>query len=100
MSNEREARPRDSELGLRDLMQTVWRARWWIIASTVALGIVACAVALLMTPIYRAQVVVVPASADKSSLGNSLGGALGSIGGLASIAGVNLNSAGVDVEEA
>lgn len=99
MSNQGEIRSSD-ELGLRDLFHSIWSAKWWIVATVALVGAAATAVALLMTPIYRADVVLVPASADKSSLGNSLGSALGSIGGLASLAGVNLSSASADVEEA
>jgi uncharacterized protein involved in exopolysaccharide biosynthesis len=100
MTEAQEMRFSDNELGLRDLFQTIWQARAWIAASVVVLGGIAAAVAFLMTPVYRAEVVVVPATADKSTLGNSLGSALGSIGGLASLAGVNLSSTGADVEEA
>lgn len=97
MTEPRQLRSSDNELGLRDVLQTIWSARLWIVGCMLVLGAAACAVAFLMTPIYRAEVVLVPASADRSNLGSSLGNA---IGGLASLAGVNLNSTSSDVEEA
>ena len=55
-----------------------------------------------MTPIYRATTVLVPASRGRSGIGGLLGGgALGSLGDLASLAGVNIGAGGAtDVEEA
>lgn len=90
----------DDELGLRRLLVTLWSRRWWIIAIAGALTVISAAIALTMTPVYRASTILVPASADNSGLSNSVGSALNSLGGLASLAGVNLKSAGSDVEEA
>ena len=56
------------------------------------------AAAFLIAPVYRATVVAVPASADRSVSG-SLGSAFGQLGGLASLAGINLGSGTTGVEE-
>jgi uncharacterized protein involved in exopolysaccharide biosynthesis len=90
----------DDELGLQRLLLTLWSRRWWIIAPMVGLTIIAAAIAVTMTPVYRASTILVPASADNGGLGNSVGSALNSLGGLASLAGVNLKSGGGEVEEA
>ena len=56
------------------------------------------AVAFLMTPVYRATTILVPASNGRSVEG--LGSALDQLGGLASIAGITLGNKGSDTEEA
>ena len=75
----------------------VWRYKY-LIALMVSIVVAATVVlALRMTPIYRAEVVVVPTrdggAGDAGSLGSRLGG-------LASIAGLNLGSRGGDNADA
>jgi uncharacterized protein involved in exopolysaccharide biosynthesis len=85
---------------IRGLIEDVWARRWWILAATVTVTMAAILIAFLTTPVYRASVVMVPAAAERGGLGGGLGAALGQIGGLASIAGINLNSSGIETEEA
>lgn len=86
----------DEELDLRELVSRLWQGRWIIIASVVFFTCAFAAVAFLMTPVYRATAVLVPASVDR---GGSLGSALGSLGGPASIAGIEIGSMGVSRTE-
>lgn len=86
--------------GVRALVQAIWLRRWLIVATTVAVTVVAVVIAFATTPVYRSTVVLVPASAERSGMGAGLGSALGQIGGLASIAGINVNSGGIETEEA
>jgi uncharacterized protein involved in exopolysaccharide biosynthesis len=73
--------------------------RWWVIGSVVLSTAAFMAAAFLMTPIYRAAVLLAPAALNQS--GEGLAGALGQLGGLASIAGINLGGkGGPDTEEA
>ena len=83
-------------LGL--LLSRLWSKRWWIVATTMVVASSALAAAFLMTPMYRATTVLVPASSEGTGLG-SLGAMLGQLGGLASLAGVDLGSASVNSEE-
>jgi hypothetical protein len=69
-------------------------------ASVLLCGSLFTAAAYLTTPIYRATTVVVPASVGLSGGGNLLGGALGSLGDLASLAGVNIGGGATETEEA
>lgn len=82
-------------------MRALWarlRARRVWIASSVALFTAAfVAAALLMTPVYRAVTLVVDASSERGGAGG-LGNALGQLGGLASLAGINVG-AGKPIEE-
>jgi len=87
-----------SEADLRSTLLLLW-SRWpWILASVVLFLLVGTGVAFLTTPIYRATVVMVPAQTNRAA--GALGGALGQLGGLASLAGLNLNSSDSDTEEA
>jgi len=65
------------------------RARWWwpLLGALAGLAL-AVALALLMRPVYHGKVVFVPAKEATSS--SALGALAGSLGGLASLAGINL----------
>lgn len=95
-----ENRGDDEEMDLRSIFVTLWSARWWILASVAIFSIVSVAVAFMMTPIYRATTVLMPSATDDTGIKGSLGSALGSLGGLASLAGVNVGAKGAEVEEA
>lgn len=86
------------EIDLRLLVGRMWLRRRWILANTVLFAAVFVAVAFLMTPIYRATTVVVDASMDRNSMG-PVGSALGQLGGLASLAGIEIGSGGSRREE-
>jgi uncharacterized protein involved in exopolysaccharide biosynthesis len=88
---------RDEMVDNRELIAILWKRRWLIAASTVIFGVLLGVVAFLMTPIYRGSAILVPASADTSVLGGS---ALGSLGGVAALAGINVSGRDSAVEEA
>lgn len=81
----------DEAFDLFELAARLWRGRLIIIACMVCLTALFGAAAFLMTPVYRASAVLVPATADPSG---SLGKALGSLGGLAAIAGIDIGGKG------
>jgi uncharacterized protein involved in exopolysaccharide biosynthesis len=86
----------DDTIDLRALLGKLWEGRWWIVASVVICAGIAVAIALTMTPFYRAAVVMVPANTERSG---DMSGALGQFGGLASLAGLNIGGAGMETEE-
>lgn len=86
----------DGEIDLRVVFSRLY-ARWkWIAASVVLVAAAFTVAAFLMTPVYRASVVVVDASADRGGGGGV--GALGQLGGLAALAGITVGAGG-QVEE-
>lgn len=87
----------DDTVDLAVLVARLWARKWWIVASTALFAAIAALIAFTATPIYRASVVLVPANADGA---NAMEGALGQLGGLASLAGFKLGSSGLQIEEA
>lgn len=76
-----------ASLAALDGMLHLVRRRWLLVLATVAVVTGASVVAaLLMTPIYRAEVVLAPQS--RSAAQDVLGALGGSLGGLASLAGI------------
>jgi uncharacterized protein involved in exopolysaccharide biosynthesis len=88
----------DDEIRLGAIVRLLWQRRWWIIVPTVLCTAVAVVVVQLMTPVYRATVVVVPADIEGSAMG-ALGSALGQLSGLASLAGGSLGNANSKMQE-
>jgi len=81
------------EMTLLRLWQVLWCQRVLIVGVTVGIALVSIVTALLMTPIYRSEVVLAPVS---NLEGDGIGGQLG---GLASLAGIRVG-AGSDDREA
>lgn len=86
------------DVDLRALLAMLWAGRWWIVVSVALVTGAFAATAFLMTPVYRATAVLVPADADRSGMG-ALGPALSQFGGLAALAGINMNSGNSATEE-
>jgi uncharacterized protein involved in exopolysaccharide biosynthesis len=79
-------------LDVRAVLAQMLHSRWWILAGVLLSSIGFTAAALWMTPIYRAVVVMIPVSSERSSLAGTVGQSLGQFGGLASLAGLNIGS--------
>lgn len=75
-----------------ELMRTLWIGRRIIIVTVVGLMVLAIAYSLVARPIYRAEVVLSPASED------SMRPNLGALGGFASLAGINISAGDKSVE--
>jgi uncharacterized protein involved in exopolysaccharide biosynthesis len=88
----------ESSLTLGDLVRAMRRRWWWLLGSIAVTWIGFALWAFLVPPTYRATVVVVPAGVEKG-LGGA-GAMLGQLGGLASLAGLNLASGDSLTEEA
>ncbi len=86
-------------IDLRLLAARLWAKRWWIVASMIVFTAAFIGFAFWMTPMYRATTVLVPAGGDKGGMG-SLASSLGQLGGLASLAGVNIGSGDSQTNEA
>jgi uncharacterized protein involved in exopolysaccharide biosynthesis len=84
---------------LRVVIARLWNRRLWIVASIVVGTAIAAAVAFVSTPVYRVVAVLVPAGADRGGMGAGLNSALGQLGGLASLAGINVGGGDIETEE-
>ncbi|MDH5300487.1 MAG: Wzz/FepE/Etk N-terminal domain-containing protein [Gammaproteobacteria bacterium] len=81
----------DDEINLLDYWRVLVEYKKLIVLLTVLATALALTVALLMTPVYRAEVMVMPAD-DKT--GGGLSALAGQFGGLASLAGIELGGGG------
>jgi len=88
---------KDSEVDVVTLFWIVWDQKYLVLAISLLGGVVAVVLALTAVPMYRAQVVVTEVHDTGLGAGASL---MGQLGGLASIAGLNVNSNGPDAERA
>lgn len=98
--NAKSAERQEDTLDLFDAPALLWRRRWWLLLVTCLIAGLFTFLAFTMTPIYRTTVVVAPAGQERTGLGGVLSSALGSFGGLASLAGVNVNGSASGTEEA
>ncbi|TGN39942.1 Wzz/FepE/Etk N-terminal domain-containing protein [Marinobacter confluentis] len=81
----------DDEIDLRELFATLWRGKWIIIATTIIFAAGGVFYALSKPNIYQANVLLAPSQDEGGSRG--LGGQLG---GLASLAGINIGGGGTN----
>ena len=88
----------DRELLVTDIWRAVRARALVVIVATVLFGVLAGLAAYIMTPIYRATVLVAPAASQES--GGSIGGLISQFSGLASLAGVSLGASGSSKDEA
>lgn len=82
----------DDEIDLRELFRILWNGKWIIIAVTFVFAVGSVLYALSLPNIYQAEAKLAP---TKESQGGGIGN-LGQLGGLASLAGVNLPRGQVD----
>ncbi|HBC3436991.1 Wzz/FepE/Etk N-terminal domain-containing protein [Vibrio parahaemolyticus] len=80
----------DDEIDLRELFKALWKGKWIIIATTLIFAIGSVLYALSLPNIYKADALLAPA---ESSNGGGLSKMAGQLGGLATLAGVNLGNA-------
>lgn len=90
VSPEREAA--SDEIDLLEVWNLLWRAKWFIIGLTSVFVIGAVAWALLATEWFRAEVLLAPVTEERGSA------LMGNLGGLASLAGVNMGGGGRSYE--
>ena len=79
----------DDEIDLRELFATLWQGKWIIVATTILFAAAGVFYALSKPNIYQASVLLAPAQNEGNPSGIS-----GQLGGLASLAGINLGGGG------
>ncbi|MGC3982202.1 MAG: Wzz/FepE/Etk N-terminal domain-containing protein [Steroidobacteraceae bacterium] len=91
-------REEDGAIDLQWMFVLLWQKRWWVVVSVIAFLALFTTAAFTITPTYRAETVLISASAERSSNG-LLGSALSQLGGLASLAGITVGSSDSETEE-
>lgn len=87
ISEELMAKSPPDEIDLLSLWKVLWKYKHVIVLTTALFGAVAAALALIATPLYRAEVVITQVREDALGGASSL---MNQVGGLASLVGVNL----------
>lgn len=85
-------------LDLQLILARLLERRRWILTWIVLFTAAATAAAFILPRIYRAAVVMVPTAQERGQ--GSLSSALGQLGGLASLAGINVGGDSMETEEA
>lgn len=84
-------------IDLKAIFRVLWIRRWWIVASIVVCTALASLYAFATPRIYRASVLMVPADFGR---GGGIEGALGQLGGLAALAGIQVGDTSSAKQEA
>ncbi len=82
--------PKSIDIGLADIWRVVWSGKWFVVASVVLFSALGVTYALLAQPVYKADVSLLQVETRGSQ---GLGGQLSQLGGLASLAGINIGGA-------
>lgn len=88
-----QAQNNDDEIDLRELWNVIWRGKWIIIATTAIFAVASVFYALSLPNIYKSEALLAPADSEQQG---GLSGLSGQLGGLASLAGVNLGGGKTD----
>lgn len=91
MSERATAHYADDEIDLRELLATLWRGKWVVILFTAVVAVAGVVFAINQPNVYKSSVLLAPAQSEGSA--PIIGGQLG---GLASLAGINLNRGNTD----
>lgn len=81
----------EDEIDLRELFVALWRGKWWIVVSTLLGALIAVIFAISQPNIYRSEALLAPSAEQQ---GGGLAAMAAQLGGLASLAGVNLSGGG------
>lgn len=82
--------PQDDEIDLRELFGIIWEGKWWIIAITFVFAVASVIYSLSLPDIYKAEATLAP---TEEAQGQGFGE---SVGGLASLAGIDVGAGKVD----
>jgi uncharacterized protein involved in exopolysaccharide biosynthesis len=85
-------------IDLRLIFARLLERRWWVLGCILVTTAAFAAFAFLQPRVYRATVVMVPTAQERGQ--GSLSSALGQLGGLASLAGINVGGDSLETEEA
>tara|TARA_R110002153_G_scaffold33461_2_gene100959 strand:- start:19997 stop:21004 length:1008 start_codon:yes stop_codon:yes gene_type:complete len=83
----------DEEIDLLEIWAVIWRGKWIIIAVTAIFAIASVFYALSLANIYKSEALLAPANEEQQG---GIAGLAGQFGGLASLAGVNLDGGKAD----
>jgi len=99
-SGEQISADQDDDADMAAIWRFVWSAKRLILATTLLCTAISLYIALTATLIYRAEIVIAAVRSGGMGAGGSLANQLGGLAGIASLAGVNLDSGSAGDREA
>jgi uncharacterized protein involved in exopolysaccharide biosynthesis len=81
---------KENEIDVVSWFWIVWHQKYLVLAIALLGGVIAAVLALTATPMFRAQIVVT--EVHDNGMGGGGAGLMGQLGGLASMAGLNINT--------
>lgn len=85
----------DGDMDLRAIVAKLVARKWWIVASVVVFTAGFYVLAHVLTPVYRATTILIPAKSDRGMEASG-----GGIGGVASLVGIDITGSDSDKQEA
>ncbi len=85
----------DDEMDLRAIVARLFARKWWMFSSVVVFTAGFYIAAHVLTPVYRASTILIPAKAE-----HGLDSSVGGIGGVASLVGIDIGGSDSDKQEA
>ncbi|BCV60607.1 Wzz/FepE/Etk N-terminal domain-containing protein [Shewanella algae] len=79
----------DDEIDLRELFTVIWQGKWLLTTVTLIFAVTSVVIALMLPNIYKSEALLAPAEEQGAG---GLAGLASQFGGLASMAGINLDS--------
>src|ERR1700722_20914475 len=86
------APPIRDEIRIKDLVEMLSRSRRWIVLFVLGCSVAVAIVSLLIPKQYDAEVIISPVTSTSEKSFGGGGGALGSLSGLAALAGMSIGS--------
>lgn len=83
--NQQQFESQESEIDIKELLEVVWRGKYFVVASVVIITAISIIIALSKPNVYQVTTTLFPQEQSKSQ---------GGLGGLASLAGINLDTGG------
>ena len=83
----------DDEIDLAELCRAIWSGKYIVIVISFIFAVSSIAFALSKPDVYKASILLAPASSDSAG---GMGALAGQFGGLASLAGISLGGGGTD----
>lgn len=82
----------EDAIDLKEIFSTLWQGKWLIISVTAVFALISVMYALSLPNLYKSSAILLPTASDQAGAASLTS----RLGGLASVAGINLSGEGID----